>query len=178
MIRLLETVPFSLFLLFVRNMDTPLPQNWRLPFLVSGGAALGVILFLVYRRLIFNRLLLGINLYLMGGTIGFITGHWWLNNIYLHLQASGLLAWIFLTGLVSTLISPHGFIGSSFADSSSVKKQSAFLLLCTGVAFVLSYIFRGDRLLSEILPFTGLFILQAILRARLKEDYPYGGLRP
>jgi len=177
MIRLLETVPFSLFLLFVRNMDTHLPQNWRLPFLVSGGAALGVILFFVYRRLIFNRLLLGINLYLMGGTIGFLTGYWWLNNLYRHLQASGLLAWIFLTGLVATLFSPHGFTGSVFTDSSSVKKQSAFLLLCTGVSFTLSYTFRGDRLLSETLPFAGLFILQAILKARLKEDCPEGGLR-
>lgn len=91
MIKLVEAVPLTVFLIFLRVMDTSVPENWRLPFIVCGVAAVGVVGVFLYKKMVFNRVLLGINLYLISGGLAFVTRQWWLNRIYNDLGASGML---------------------------------------------------------------------------------------
>ncbi len=54
MINLLEAVPFIIFLSYLRNIDTQVPQNWEAPFIVSGFFALMVITLFLYRKILFT----------------------------------------------------------------------------------------------------------------------------
>ena len=169
MINILEAVPLSVFLLYIRNINADIPQNWDVPFIVSGLVAIAVTASFLYKKRLLNRIFLGINIYLASGGVAFITHQWWLNRIYGDLQASGLLLWIIITGIVTALFSPKGFIGEDSSDKKSIKKYSYYLLLFSVGAFSISFGFRDNRLLSEIVPFIGLFLIQKSLKEKLVE---------
>ena len=164
---ILEAVPLSVFLVCIKQIDQTIPMAWQAPFLVSGILALVIILFLLYKNHLFNRILLGINLYLITGGLAFMTEQYWLNQIYGHLQSSGMLIWVILTGLATLIFSPSGFIGVPYcAEKPTVRKYSVYLFCMAVCAFIFSFAFKGSRLLSEIIPYTGLFIAQAALRRK------------
>ncbi len=169
MLNILETVPLIVFLISVSFIDKSIPMNWEGPFVLSGFVALAVILVFLYRKLLLNRIFLGINLYLFSGGLAFITHQWWLNQIYDSLQASGVLIWVIGIGVISTLISSKGFIGVESPDKKTIKKYSFFLLAASAIAFALSFGFQGNRILSESIPFVGLFLVHSSLKARLTE---------
>jgi len=104
------------------------------------------------------------------GAIAFITNQYWLNKIYDQLQASGLLLWVVITGMITTLISSYGFIGAKSFDPSPTKKYSFQLLIFSVIAFSLSFAFRGNKFLSELVPFIGLFVSQVILQEKFQRD--------
>ena len=110
---------------------------------------------------------MGVNLYLFSGGIAFLTHQWWLNRLYNDLQASGMLLWVTMTGIASLYLGSRGFIGVDSPDKKAVKKLSVYLLLFSVCAFAISYRFRGSSILSEAVPFAGLFILQSSFKARL-----------
>lgn len=97
MLTILEVLPLSVFLLYIRNIDTQNLENWEAPFVLTGLLALVVIILFLYRKLLFNRIFLGINVYLLSGGLAFVAHQWWLNRIYNNLQASGMLLWVFIT---------------------------------------------------------------------------------
>ncbi len=173
MIKIIEAIPLMIFLGYLRVIDTQIPGNWKMPFLVSGCAATLVIVFSWYKKIIANRIFLGINLYFITGGLAFITHQWWLNNIYDQLQASGLLLWVVATGVITTFISSHGFIGVKSSNAESIRKYSYYLLLFSFIAFSISFLFRGNRVLSELVPFIGLFILQGVLKEKMYKNSIY-----
>lgn len=167
MISFVEMFPIIVFVAYLKNMDPQSLQNWQALFIASGLAASGVIIFYLYRKWVFNRLLLGLNLYLISGALAFVLKQTWLYQTYETLQASGMLLWIAMTGIVSISTSRRGFIGIDHPDIKSVRIFSFYLLAFSLGSFILSFSFRGDYLLSETLPFVSLFLLQGILKARL-----------
>ena len=166
---LLQSLPLTLFLIILRTAPPKTPVDWQMPFMACGAAALLVTAVPVVKKVRLNRLFLGINLYFFTGGLAFVTHQFWLNNIYGHLTASGILLWIAAVGLVTTVSSPTGFIGEDHPDKQLVKKYSGMLIAATLAAAALSYIFRDSHLLSEIIPFTGLFICYGILKNKLTE---------
>ena len=152
MMNILEAIPLSVFLLYIRNIDTAIPQKWVAPFIISGLMALVVIILFLYKKITFNRIFLGINIYLFSGCMAFITNQSWLNSLYSNLQASGMLLLIIITGVVSIAFSSKGFIGINSPDRKSVKKFSVYLLVFSVCVFAISFGFRGSRILSELVP--------------------------
>ena len=171
MIKFLEVIPLSIFLLVRRNINTEISKNWEVLFIASGLAAFIVIILFLSRKIQFNRLFLGINIYLISGGLAFITRQGWLNRIYDDLQASGMLLWIVITEVVSIVLSPAGFIGVNSPDITSIKKYSLLLLLFSICALAISFGFRGSRILSEIAPFISLFLIQSWLKARIADNH-------
>ncbi|MBU1045214.1 MAG: hypothetical protein KJ915_12550 [Candidatus Omnitrophica bacterium] len=155
-----EAIPLSIFVVYTRFIDSPIIENWKYPFLVSGLAALIVIISVLRRKIIFDRILLGVNLYLISGALAFITHKWWLYNLYYQLQASGMIVWIIATGIVTVSLNSKGFIGVDSSDINSIKKYSGYLLLICVFAFAFSFWLRTNILLSGFLPFTCLFLVQ------------------
>ncbi len=168
---ILEAIPLSVFLLYIRNIDTANPQSWVAPFITSGSMALIVIIVFLYKKITFNRIFLGINIYLLSGCIAFITHQSWLNRLYGSLQASGMLLLIIITGIVSTAFSPKGFIGINSPDKKSVIRFSAYLLIFSVCAFVISFFFQSSMILSELVPFIGLFFIQSALKSRFADKH-------
>jgi hypothetical protein len=162
--KLFEMLPFLIFIYYIRYIDIDTAQGWNLPFFISGVVAFVVILLFVVRKNIFNRLFLGINLYLISGAIAIVTHQWWLGRIYGKLNASGVLAWIVVVGFVCLLFSPHGFIGVKSTDKQSIRKFSLFLFMISICAFSISFVFQENKIFSEFVPFTLLFFTQYIFQ--------------
>ncbi len=173
LVKLCEIVPFSIFILYIRCFDMNTAQDWNLPFLISGIAAFAAIILHIAQKLIFNRLFLGVNLYLISGAVAIVTHQWWLNKIYGELQAAGILAWVVIVGFACLLFSPQGFIGVYSTDKQTLKKLSLLLLFTSICTFGLSFAFRGDRFLSEVIPFSLIFFMHHTLKHKMtktKED--------
>jgi predicted neutral ceramidase superfamily lipid hydrolase len=167
---LLQALPLTLFLVILRTAPPKTPTDWQLPFIAAGLAALAVIAIMVLKKKILNRIFLGINLYFFTGGLAFVTHQFWLNDIYGHLTASGMLLWVAAVGLITTMATPTGFIAEDHPDKSLIKKYSGLLIAATLIAAFLSYGFRDSHLLSEIAPFTGLFIIYGMLKNKLAEQ--------
>ena len=168
-IKIFEVIPLSIFLVYFTFVEAKNMQNWRSTFFICALVSFLIIFLFLYIKMLFNRILLGINIYLLCGGIAFITHQWWLLKIYDNLQASGMLVWIIIIGIVSISLSQRGFIGIQSLDIKSVKKFSLYLLLFSLCAFFISFGFRGNRILSEILPFIALYAIQSLFKKRLAE---------
>lgn len=169
MLNITQAIPLSIFLLFIRLVGTSTPQSWGPPFVLGGLTAIGATSLCLYKKQVLHRLFLGINLYLISGGLTFVTHQWWLHQIYNDLQASGMLLWIILVGIVSTFMSPRGFIGVESPSRDLIKKYSLYLLLISVLGFALSWSARGNRLVSEIIPFAGLFLIQGTLKTKVEK---------
>lgn len=163
----MEALPLPVFLLYAAVIDQSIPQHWLEPFVASSSIAILTTTVLLFNRVPLNRLVLGISLYLIIGCIALLTNHTWLNQMYGILQASGMLVSIIIVGVVSLLVSPTGFIGVLSPDRKKVMLFSLYLLLVALIAFVLSFSLQGNKLLSEVIPFIGLFAIQGLLRSHM-----------
>ena len=160
MLKTFEALPLSIFVVYTRFIDTAIIENWKYPFLISALAAIIVIISVLRRKIIFDRILLGVDLYLISGALAFITGQGWLSGIYYQLQASGMFLWIIAAGIAAVSLNSKGFIGVKSSDINSIRKYSGYLLLLCAAAFTFSFATRGNILLSGLLPFTCLFLIQ------------------
>ena len=164
---LIEATPLPIFLFFSAFIDQSINQNWQGPFVASSIVAILTTTVLLWNRIRLNRLFIGINLYLLIGTVALLTHHVWLNHMYEILKASGMLAGILIVGTCSLLFSPAGFIGISSQDRKQVIIFSLYLLLITGIAFLFSLYFQGNKILSQFIPFIALFSAQRKLQTSM-----------
>jgi ABC-type uncharacterized transport system permease subunit len=81
MLNILEALPLSVFLISLKFIDKADPGAWEAPFVLSGLSALAIIFVFFYKKLVLNRIFLGINLYLISGGLAIITHQWWVNRI-------------------------------------------------------------------------------------------------
>jgi len=100
---------------------------------------------LIWNKILLNRLIIGINVYLIVGSFGLLTGQVWLNQLYGNMGAAGMLAVITIVGVVSLALSPEGFIGITSHDRKRVIMFSLYLLVVAQVAFLCSYYFLFSR---------------------------------
>lgn len=163
----IQALPLAVFFIALKVFPPDAPTDWQMPFLISGTAAFGATIFLMVKKQRVNRICLGINLYLFSGCLAFLTRQWWLNSLYDELRATGVLIWVALVGLVSTVSPPGGFIGEAHPDRHLVRNYSCMLMVSTVAAAVLSYGYRGNRLFSEVIPFAAVFIFHGILKNKL-----------
>ena len=168
MIKVAEALPLSIFLVYIRMIDTSVELNWKGPFITSGMAALFAIVFPLCRRIVLSRIFLGINLYLISGAAAFIFHHWWVNTLYGRLEASGMLMWVAVTGIGSILLSKKGFTGVDSSDDRSIKKYSCGLVFIALVTSLVSLGFQGNPVLSQIVPFGTLFLMEHHFISKLK----------
>jgi len=166
----LEMIPLPIFLLCVEVVNPSKMSEWLIPYLLPSIAAILITIFLQKTKGTLNRLFVGINLYLISGAIGVLTNFTALNLLYGQLEAAAMLIWIALVGIAYTIFSPGGFIGIDHKDNSVVVRYSLLLLVVAGLAIIISFFFKGSRLLSEIVPFMTLFSAAAYLKKKAQND--------
>ncbi len=166
-LRFIEAIPLSIFLVYAASIDQSLSQNWQGPYVVSSVAALFITLFFLFNKILLNRLFIGIHIYLITGSLGFLTNQVWLNQLYEKMEASAMLAWIIIAGTGSLLLSSAGFIGVVSQDRKKVVLFSLYLLLVAQIAFFLSFYLQGQKLYSEYIPFLTLFAAQSLLKSQM-----------
>ena len=163
---LVQFVPLSVFLAIIRWSDETGP-NWKLAFIIGGCIAVIESILLSTRKIAFNRFIMAINLFLFVGGMGFLFRISPILNLYKHLMQSALFAALLLVGLGTTFFSVYGFIGVKHPNKQIVRSRSIYLLIASLFAFALSMLFRGNMLLSGILPFISLLIISKVLCLKL-----------
>ncbi len=165
---ILEIIPLPVFLVYSRLIDDPtVSENWLGPYLSSTILALLSTGILLWRKAPLNHCFIGINLYFLVGTAGILTGQVALNKLLGLLEASAMLACIVFMGIVSSAFSASGFVGVKTTDKRRQQQFSWLLVLVAIIATGISYLFRGNTLLSEFIPFITLFACMNFFRASL-----------
>jgi hypothetical protein len=166
--RFIEAIPLPVFLVYSRLIDDPtVAENWLGPYLSSTALALVTSGYLLREKILLNRCFIGINLYFLIGAIGVLAELSTLNKLLGTLEASAMLACIVLVGLISTFVGSAGFVGINIPDKKRLRLFSILLIAVAIAATIMSYIFRGNPLQSELLPFVALFSCMNLFRTYL-----------
>lgn len=161
--RALESLALMVFLIYIQVVGMATRADWLLPYLLASGLGLGATIYLLWRKTLLNRLLLGITLYFCSGLLG-LTLEWdWLNNLYGELGAVAMLIWILLTGVAALWLSPYGFLAVKAPGYLSKTQGSILLLLACALAILVASCFIHNKLLGEWLPFIFLFSMRSLL---------------
>jgi hypothetical protein len=158
-----------------------------LPFIVAGGVDLSrasggllagalltvpVTALVVWRRGVLNPILLGTAAWLWFGALAFTVPIPPLEQAVRETQGFGLFVAIVLAGVVTTLFSPHGFIGCRHGDRRFVRNSSLALLALGALALAWSFYFRDNVRLGGGLPFIVLNVARRLLVRRAPPPRP------
>jgi hypothetical protein len=165
--RIAEGIALPIFLLYMTLRPPAVQADWLGPYL--GGAIVAVLgCWLVWRqKLVLNRIQLGLALYFVTGAAGLLAGWQPLNFFYGRAEATAMLYWILMVGVVATAITPSGFVGVAGLPRKTVVSASLGLLALLLAAIVLSWRFHTQPALAAYAPFLALFAAHGIVRARL-----------
>jgi len=160
--KIIQFFPIVLFVYTYRITHT-----WETAFFIGGaGALLQTTTFLALKWQL-ERLLLAVNLFLVGGAAGMLFKIGWLLDLYDELMQGTLLMWYAVIGLITTLCAPTGFLGIEHPNKQLIKQYSWYLLGATVFFVGWSYYFRGETIiafmLSGGLPFGCLIALHKYL---------------
>ncbi len=161
-----QSMPLIVFIVLYKSMDPITPREWLTPYLAGAAASIFSVLYLKASRLQANSILTGINIYLLTGCFGILTQQAWLLRFYGNLEASGMLLWVVVVGIISLFFSPSGFIDVNSKNRKLVTGYSVCLLAVAIIAFLLAYSFRTIRFFAETVPFIILFVAYGVLKSR------------
>ena len=169
LINVIEFIPISAFVYVVRLTDEN-GVNWKLAFIL--GACLAVIekAFLMAKKLPLDRISIGADVFLTVGGIAYIFKIPLILYIYGLLYQATVFAALLAVGIFTTFLSERGFVGVKHHERSRVIHYSMYLLGAGVVAFLISFVFRGNVFLAWILPFTGLVVINWILTKKLRKS--------
>jgi hypothetical protein len=165
---LVQFLPLTLFVWIARSHGFT-SEAWMLAFQIGGAVAVIETVLLAFSKRVMNRLILGANLFLAVGALGFLFKLDWLTNMYGRMQESALFCSVLLVGAVTTAFSSYGFLELQSTSRSKQMKYSGILLVVACLSFVLSIIFRGNVWLSGTAPFVLLIVARRVLRGRFQQ---------
>lgn len=161
--RCIESIALMVFLIYLQVGGMATRADWLWPYLLASSIGLGATVYMVRRGILLNRLLLGVTLYFISGLFGLL-GDWdWLNDLYSELGAVAMLGWIFLTGVMTSLLSPYGFLAVRSPGYFSIIQGSGLLLIACAIATATAYCFMHNKVLGEWVPFIFLFSTRSLL---------------
>ncbi len=154
-------LPLLGFMLYVRFAGMTL-KAWENGFIFGGFLALAVTLILLQKKVIMDRIMLGVNLFLCIGGLGFLFNLKTILKWYGMTKGGPFFSCIAAVGLLSTLFTKAGFLGASNKTKEAVRYGSFLLLAATVVALIWSLQMDASGLLWAVaVPF---FVLKMIQR--------------
>ena len=168
-LKFLEFVPLILYFTFARaaNADNA-GRQWEIAFIFSGVLSVATLSVLMrHQPYRLNRVMLGTNLFLISGAVAVLLRFSPLLDLYWRINPVPLFVWVVAVGIVTSLFSPHGFVGSPDSDIKSKYLHSALLLAAAVVALGISVLHQGQLFYADILPFIGLFMVNDRLQSQI-----------
>jgi hypothetical protein len=165
---ILEFIPLAAFLLALRNLNPSYDNYWLITYGVSASAALLCIGFKILRHEFQNKIILGINCYLLSGALGIVAKQTWLMRLYGSLQSAAMLLWIMGIGVLAFLFST--WFPANLRQKTRTRLYEKAMTLITLGAFALAYSALGNTILSETIPFATLFISYFLLFSKLQAE--------
>jgi tetratricopeptide (TPR) repeat protein len=161
-----QFLPLIVFATYAFWDGTPTDARWVEAFKLGGLAALGHLFVVLRRGRPADRLILGVNLYLLAGGLAAFTQQWWFLRYYGALKESAIFLFMLGVGAVATFATAAGFLGVADAPPATVRRYSLWMLAATIAALGISFVFHGNTRLSAGVPVAGLAILQRVLAQR------------
>lgn len=170
--KLAETIkilPIIIFMLYARlNGMTELA--WKNAFFIGGIAAIIVVAIQLYKKILIDRLVLGINLFLLLGAVAFFAE--WDQVLYYYQMYKGVvfLSCIFVVGLITTLFTSAGFIGVRSEKRQKIKTYSSALLLVNIATIIISILLNPYGIIASVIaPFIGLKLCRDAYVEKIKQ---------
>jgi hypothetical protein len=170
---LLQFFPLTVFLAIAFRQGVPQNEDWLLAFMAGGVAALVqlALVRVLFRHAPMSRMIIGVNVYLMLGGVATIINHVPTLNLLNSLRESGLFLCLLGVGVITTLMSPYGFVGAAgSANPSRVRGHSMALLGLAILATAASFHFRGRMMLSAVIPLVVLALASRFAKRRLERS--------
>ena len=166
---LLQFFPLTIFLMIALQHGTPQPADWLNAFVWGGSMAILQFALLLSGKNPLNRIVLGVNLYLIFAGIAAFTGLGVLLKILDDLKESAVFLSILAVGICTTITSKFGFVGTvEIASPKSVKTYSLLLLLLAFMAVVASFWFKGALLFSAAIPLICMSVANRLFKWQLQ----------
>lgn len=167
---LLQFFPLTVFLSRAFHHGAAQAADWLAAFLWGGVAALLqlLIFYIFFRASVLNRIILGVNTYLIVSCSAVLTDQNAMLMLLNALKESGLFLCILIVGIFTTFISDAGFVGAvEYSPDKQTRLFSLFLLLLSAAAVAMSFLFRGQLFFSAVLPLVILSVVNRLLKKRL-----------
>ena len=163
----IKLLPILGFMLYAR-MAGMNEQAWSHAFIFGGLLALGVTLILLQKKITMDRVMLGINLFLFVGAIGFLFHVPIILKWYSASKGGPFFSCIVLVGLLSIFFTKSGFLGNQTKTKAAIRYGSFLLLASTIIALIWSLQMNTQGLLGAVvLPFFVLKMIQHQLERNL-----------
>jgi hypothetical protein len=169
LIQLIPIVTFALPLIIRGEADLDHAQQ---SFLLAALLTLPVSGLVSRRGGVLNPILVGTGLWLWLGMVAFNAHVGSLRAWLVQTQGAGLFAVIFVIGAVTTLASPHGYIGLRHSDRRWIRRASLALLTLTAFALAWAYCFRSNIRLGGGLPFIVINVVRRVVVVRAARVRP------
>ena len=156
-------VPIISFMNYMRwyGMDE---QAWRGAFIFAGFAAIAVYAVQLRYKVEIDRLMLGLNSFLLIGALGFLFNNEVILQWYSSSKGGPLFVCTAAVGLLTTLFTKRGFIGLQSVDKQAIKYGSFLLLAATFVALIWSIQSNDQGIIWAV---AAPFILLRLIRLQL-----------
>ncbi len=156
----LHLLPVAVFMFYARAYGMN-ERAWVGAFELGGVVAALVIALLWHHNVIMDRIMLGLNIFLMLGGAGFLGGIDTILDWYSMSKGGPLFSCIAAIGLITTFCSPRGFVGVLAKKKGAVNYASFLLLAATFIALVWSVSAEDYGLLwAVVLPFITLRVMK------------------
>jgi hypothetical protein len=145
---LLELLPVQVFALAWRWEGSSGPDGWMIPYAAGAVAALLCTGVLLWRRVLLDRILLGVNLAIALAGLGLYCGTPGLPGLLGDLRGAGFFIMILLTAGVTYLTRPAALL---HLERGTWEPWDRYMLLYSLGAFALAFITRSAPLVNAFL---------------------------
>ncbi|WP_245590697.1 hypothetical protein [Nitratidesulfovibrio termitidis] len=154
-----ELLPLQVFAITVRLAGDD-PERALLPYGLGALCTALCMAVLLWRRILLDRLLLGVNISIMLGGLGLYARTPGLANMLADLRAAGVFVIILLTAGITYLARPSALLDM---PRGNAEPWDRYMLYAIFAAFVLAFITRSQPLISGML-LAALFIVRGSLQ--------------
>ena len=168
---LLQFFPLTVFLKVAFLNGKPQAADWLNAFIWGGSAAILqlALSILLSRGKPLNRMILGVNWYLIIGGIAVAANQVALLELLNNLKESGIFLCLLIVGICTTVGSKAGFVGAvETSVRRDIRNYSIWLIILTCVAVAASFWFRGQMLVSAAVPLIFLSVAIRLFKRRLQ----------
>lgn len=165
---IVQFLPLTVFLYISRKYGFA-NETWEVAFISSallGILQLIILMWLVGSRL--NRLIAGVNLFLVTGGIAFYFDITFLKNIMGYLQEAGIVFFVGVVSFLSILFTPTGIFEDKVSANNREKEFSWYFFTGLIIVFAWAFYFRGNILVAGAIPFVTLIVCKATLKNKIR----------
>lgn len=168
---LLQFFPLTVFLKVAFLNGTPQAAEWLNAFIWGGSVAIVQLALSSFfsRGYPLNRIILGVNFYLILGGVAVLANQIALLEMLNNLKESGIFLCMLIVGIFTTAASKSGFVGAvETSKRRDIRRYSMLLIVFTCFAVAASFWFRGQMIISAAVPLIVLSVATRLFKRRLQ----------